>query len=299
MAQASGVEIGVRARRGQTNRLARLARVAQRKPLGSISFLVILAMVIMAIAAPLVAPHDPNELRPSARLQAPNTTFLLGTDQVGRDVLSRLIYGARVSIWVGIMAIVIGTGSGVVIGLVSGFAGGKLDLIVQRVVDAVLAFPGLILALVLVTVLGPGLEKLFIAVGVSIAPGQSRVVRSAVLSIKENVYVEAGRAVGATNTRLLLKYLLPNVMPIIIVLASLLLGAAILIEAGLSFLGLGVQPPTPSWGNMLSAEGRRYMELAPWMAVFPGACIMLVVLAFNLFGDMLRDILDPRLRGSR
>jgi peptide/nickel transport system permease protein len=272
--------------------------IAKKKPVGAFSMFLILAILFIAVFSPLISPFDPNELRPRERLQAPSATYWLGTDQVGRDVLSRLMWGARISIYVGVLAVCIGIGGGSIIGLISGYFGGKVDLVLQRVVDTMMAFPLLIFALVLVTVLGPGITNMMIAIGVAVAPGDARVIRSAVLAIKENTYVEAGRAVGITNTRMIFKYILPNVMAPIIVLASLLVAAAIITEASLSFLGLGVQPPTPSWGNMLSAEGRRYMELAPWLAIAPGFCIMITVLAYNLFGDTLRDILDPRLRGS-
>jgi peptide/nickel transport system permease protein len=278
--------------------MSRLLRIARRKPIGTVSLVIIVALIFIAIFSPWISPYDPNELRPLQRLHAPGGGFLLGTDQVGRDVMSRLFWGARISLYVGVLAVLIGVGLGVTIGITSGYFGGKLDLFFQRVVDTMLAFPSLILALVLVTVLGPGITNMMLAIGVTIAPGDSRVVRSAVLSVKENVYVEAGRAVGVSNMRMLMKYILPNISAPIIVLASLVLANAILIEASLSFLGLGVQPPTPSWGNMLSAEGRRYMELAPWLAIFPGASISICVLVFNLFGDTLRDILDPRLRGT-
>lgn len=298
MAEAVGLAPRVFERPKRKSTAERLLAIAKKKPLGTVSLFVVVALVFVAVFAPLISPYDPNELRPLERLKSPNTTFLLGTDQVGRDVLSRLIWGARISIYVGILAVLIGIGAGTVIGIVSGYFGGKVDLFIQRIVDTMMAFPLLIFALVLVTVLGPGITNMMIAIGIAVAPGDSRVIRSAVLSVKENTYVEAGRAVGVSNMRMLMRYILPNVMAPIIVLASLLIASAIITEASLSFLGLGVQPPTPSWGNMLSAEGRRYMELAPWLAIFPGASISICVLAYNLFGDTLRDILDPRLRGS-
>ncbi|MSQ11157.1 MAG: ABC transporter permease [Dehalococcoidia bacterium] len=279
-------------------RLSELLKIARRKPLGTVAFLILLGLVTAAIFAPLVAAKDPNELRPLLRLQGPSGTFWLGTDQVGRDVFARIVYGSRISIYVGILAVLIGTGTGILIGLISGYFGGWVDLLIQRGVDTMMAFPGLVLALVFVTVLGPGLTNMMIAIGIIVAPGESRVVRSAVLSIKENTYMEAGKAVGVSTTRMLMRYVLPNISAPIIVIASILIANAILIEAALSFLGLGVQPPTASWGNMLSAEGRRYMELAPWLAIAPGAAIMVCVLSFNLFGDTLRDIMDPRLRGT-
>lgn len=298
MAEAVGIEKRVFTGPKRKGRLSELLKIARRKPLGTVAFLILLGLVTAAIFAPLVAAKDPNELRPLLRLQGPSGTFWLGTDQVGRDVFARIVYGSRISIYVGILAVLIGTGTGILIGLISGYFGGWVDLLIQRGVDTMMAFPGLVLALVFVTVLGPGLTNMMIAIGIIVAPGESRVVRSAVLSIKENTYMEAGKAVGVSTTRMLMRYVLPNISAPIIVIASILIANAILIEAALSFLGLGVQPPTASWGNMLSAEGRRYMELAPWLAIAPGAAIMVCVLSFNLFGDTLRDIMDPRLRGT-
>lgn len=298
MAEAVGVSQRVFERPKRKSALAKFARNMRRKPLGAGALVIVVTLWFVAVFAPLVAPYDPIEISPHDKLKSPRWSHPLGTDQLGRDVMSRLVYGARISIWVGVMAVFLGLGGGLIIGLTTGYFGGPLDLIVQRLVDALQAFPALILALVMVTVLGPGVTNMMLALGVTIAPSDSRVIRSAVLSIKSNTYVEAGRAVGVSNFRMLRLYILPNIMAPVIILASLLLATAILLESSLSFLGLGVQPPTPSWGNMLSAEGRRYMELAPWLAIFPGASISICVLGYNLFGDTLRDILDPRLRGS-
>src|SRR6266571_4430904 len=250
----------------------------KRKPLGAVSAALLFVIVLTALFAPVLAPYDPLTTEPEIRLQAPSRAHLFGTDDIGRDVLSRIIYGARISLWVGLLAVGIGTAAGMVIGLLCGYCEGRLDLILQRVMDAVQAIPGLVLALVII-------------------PGNSRIVRGAVLSAKQNRYVEAAQAIGCRHPRIILSHILPNVTAPILVIASIWLGNAILIEATLSFLGVGTQPPTPSWGLMLSSTGRAFMEQAPWLAIFPGLAISLAVLGFNLFGDTLRDIWDPKLRG--
>jgi peptide/nickel transport system permease protein len=276
-----------------------LLRQFWRKPVGLASLMVILAVVVMALFAAQIAPYDPLETHAIDRLQRPNSQYLLGTDQLGRDVLSRIIYGARISLLVGLISVGIGTICGAIVGLISGYFGGILDIAVQRVVDAFQAFPGLILALALMSVFGSGIVQVTIAIAIVIAPSQSRVVRGAVLSVKENQYMEAARAVGAGDLRLIVRHILPNVTAPILILVSTTLGAAILIEGGLSFLGLGTPQPTPSWGGMLSGSGRLHMERVPTLSLFPGIAISLTVLAFNLLGDTLRDIWDPRLRGVR
>jgi ABC-type dipeptide/oligopeptide/nickel transport system permease subunit len=270
-----------------------------RKPLGLISLVLIMVVVVTAIFAEQLAPYDPLESHAADRLQGPNSEYLLGTDQLGRDVLSRIIYGARISLLVGLISVGVSTISGAIVGLFSGYFGGTLDIVVQRIVDAFQAFPGLILALALMSVFGSGIVQVTIAIAIVIAPSQSRVVRSAVLGMKENQYMEAARSIGANDLRLILWHILPNVTAPILILASITLGLAILIEGALSFLGLGTPPPTPSWGGMLSGGSRVYMERAPTLSLFPGIAISLTVLAFNLFGDTLRDIWDPRLRGLR
>ena len=266
--------------------------------MGAASGLVILVLVGVAITAPLIAPHDP--LRTSVdTFREPTLGHPFGTDDIGRDQLSRIIIGARISLYVGLISVFAGTLTGSFLGLVSGFVGGKLDLVVQRVVDGLLAFPGIVLAMALVSVLGTNTTNALLAISIVIAPASSRVIRAATLSVKQDVYVEAARAIGATDRRVIFRHVLPNVTAPILVLMSALFGAAILIEASLSFLGLATQPPDPSWGLMLSTGGRRYMEIAPWLAIAPGLAISVTVLAFNLFGDVVRDVLDPRLRGSR
>jgi peptide/nickel transport system permease protein len=271
---------------------------ARRKPLGAVAALILLVLVVTAICAPLLAPHDPYKQSFRARLQPPSQQYLLGTDTIGRDLLSRIIYGARISLGIGLVATCIGTLFGTLIGLVSGFWGGKFDLLLQRVVDCLLSFPTLILALAIVAVLGSSITNVVLAIAIVQTPRVSRIVRGNALIVKEEAYIEAARAIGCRSWRILLRYMLPNVMAPIVVVASINLGNAIVIEAALGFLGLGTPPPIPSWGEMLSGAGKQYMVYAPWLAIFPGVAISLAVLGFNLLGDALRDILDPRLRGT-
>jgi peptide/nickel transport system permease protein len=273
-----------------------LGRILKRKPLGLASAVVLSALVLTAIFADVFAPYDPLATQPEIRLASPSWAHLFGTDDIGRDVLSRVIHGARISLWVGLLAVGIGTLAGTIIGLACGYWEGRLDIILQRLMDAIQAIPGLMLALAIVSVLKPNTTNAMLAIAVVIIPGNSRIVRGAVLSAKQNRYVEAAEALGCRQPRILVTHILPNVTAPILIIASIWLGNAILIEATLSFLGLGTQPPTPSWGLMLSSTGRAFMEQAPWLAVFPGLAISLAVLSFNLFGDTLRDAWDPRLR---
>jgi peptide/nickel transport system permease protein len=273
----------------------------RRKPLGAISAVILCGLIATAALAPLIAPYDPyrfnlNERGLPIRLQPPDATFLCGTDTHGRDVLSRLIYGARVSLIVGFLSVAIGTLAGTLIGLVSGYWEGSIDQALQRLVDTLMAFPGIVLALAVLSVFGQSLPNIILVIGLVIAPGASRVVRGTVLSVKPNTYVDAARAAGAPSWRIILRHIVPNVSAPILIIASVWLGNAIVIEAALSFLGLGTPPPTPTWGGMLSGEGRRSLETAPYLAIFPGLAISIVVLAFNMFGDAVRDLLDPRLR---
>jgi peptide/nickel transport system permease protein len=280
----------------QLNRHQALWGVIKRKPLGIASAALIALLVFTAIFANVLAPYDPLSAQPEIRLARPSWEHPFGTDDIGRDVLSRVIYGSRISLWVGLLAVGIGTFAGMIIGLVSGYWEGWLDLGLQRVMDALMAIPGLILALAIVSVLTPSTTNAMLAVAVVIIPGNSRIVRGAVLSAKQNPYVEAAQALGCRHLRIIASHILPNVTAPILIIASIWLGNAILIEASLSFLGLGTQPPTPSWGLMLSSTGRAFMEQAPWLAIFPGLAISLAVLGFNLFGDTLRDAWDPKLR---
>jgi len=273
-----------------------LALALRRKPLGAASATLLAVLVLTAIFADVLAPYDPLETRPEIRLQAPSRAHLFGTDDIGRDVFSRVVHGSRISLWVGLLAVGIGTAAGMVIGLACGYCEGRLDLMLQRVMDAIQAIPGLVLALAIVSVLKPSTTNAMLAIAMVIIPGNSRIVRGAVLSTKQNRYVEAAQALGCRHLYILAKHIVPNVTAPILVIASIWLGNAILIEATLSFLGVGTQPPTPSWGLMLSSTGRAFMEQAPWLAIFPGMAISLAVLAFNLFGDTLRDAWDPKLR---
>ena len=269
----------------------------KRKPLGAAAASIILLIVSAAIFADVLAPYDPLFTHPEIRLAPPGWQHPFGTDDIGRDVFSRIIYGARISLWVGLLAVGIGTVAGTIIGLICGYWEGQLDLVLQRFMDALMAIPGLILALAIVSVLTPNTTNAMLAIAVVIIPGNSRIVRGAVLSAKQNQYVEAARALGCGHLRMIVSHILPNVTAPILIIASIWLGNAIFIEASLSFLGLGTQPPTPSWGLMLSSTGRAFMEQAPWLAIFPGLAISLAVLGFNLFGDTLRDVWDPKLRG--
>jgi ABC-type dipeptide/oligopeptide/nickel transport system permease subunit len=264
--------------------------------LGTLSALIIIALVLIAIFASFIAPYDPNASVGKGLLRPGENGFLLGTDFLGRDVLSRIIYGARISLRVSVIAVTIGTVGGMLVGMVSGYFGGKSDLVIQRVVDSVQAFPALVLLIALISVVGANTNNAMLAIGVLLIAGTSRVVRSAVLTVRGLAYIDASRVIGVSNVRIMLRHVLPNVLAPIIVLASIALGDAIIIEAGLSFLGLGTQPPTASWGQMLSGDGRQYMLTRPGLAIFPGLAIAFTVLAFNLLGDSIRDILDPKLR---
>lgn len=278
-----------------------LLDVARRKPLGTAGAVVTLLLILSAVLAPLIAPFDPYDFNLTdqglpLRQQAPNGEFLFGTDALGRDVLSRIIYGARVSLMVGFLSVALGTAVGTAIGLASGFWGGKVDQVLQRIVDTFMAFPGIVLALAVIAVLGQSLMNIILVIAIVIAPGTSRVIRGAVLAIKENVYIEAARSIGASDLRISIRHVLPNVFAPVIIIATAWVGNAIVIEAALSFLGMGTPPPTPTWGGMLAGEGQRNLENAPWLAIFPGLAISIVVLSFNMLGDALRDVLDPRLR---
>ena len=266
-------------------------------PVGGGSALVLVVLIGSALAAWADLAGDPF-ISGRNRLEAPSSEFLFGTDQIARDVFARVLHGAVISLYVGFLATALAGGLGSFIGLLSGFAGGWFDLVMQRVVDALLSIPGLVLALFLAAVFDPSTETGVLAITIAITPAVSRVIRSAVLAAKENVYVEAARSIGATPLRVMVRHVLPNVTAPILIMMSTLLGAAILIEASLAFLGMGAQEPDPSWGVMLRSA-RQFMEVAPWLVLAPGAAISLTVLAFNLLGDRIRDVLDPRLRGSR
>ena len=281
-----------------TGFLSGVWRLIRKQPVGAVCAIFLLFVVVVAVTAPVIAPYNPNKFV-SKRLDKPGPKFLLGTDSVGRDVLSRVIYGAQISLMAGVISVSLATVVGAAVGITSGYFGGKYDLFVQRVVDAFMSFPPLLLAMLLVALLGPNLRNAMIAIAFGIMPYQSRVIRSTVLSLKQEQYIEAARALGASPLRVIFQHILPNIAPVIIILASLQVAGAITAEAALSFLGLGTQPPTASWGEMLSGPGRTHMETAPWIVLGPGVAISLTVLAFTLLGDTVRDVLAPRLRGSR
>lgn len=265
-----------------------------RNPIGLIGAAIVLATMLWALLAPLVSPYSPSA-QGAGRLVPPSLAHPMGTDELGRDVASRIIYGSRVSLQVGAVSVVLALVAGTLIGGIAGFFGGRLDDYLMRLVDVLFAFPGLVLAIVIAGLLGPSRTNAMIAIGIVYAPAFARVIRGSVLSVMAESYVEAARVVGASDLRIMARHLLPNILAPIIVMTTVYLSTAILSEASLSFLGLGSQPPEPSWGGMLNAA-RRFMELAPWLAIFPGCAIMLVVLGFNFLGDGLRDVLDPRLR---
>jgi peptide/nickel transport system permease protein len=270
----------------------------RHKPLGAVGGLIVVVLLLLAVLAPWIAPYSYDETIPGARMKTPGAQFWMGTDNLARDVFSRVVYGASVSVTVGFGAVLLANVLATLVGVTSGYFGGAYDIAVQRVVDAWQSFPFLVVILSMMAVLGPGLLNLIFALGVLGAAAGSRVIRGATISVMQNTYVEAARALGAGHLRIMLRYLLPNVAATIIILATIGLGAAILAESALSFLGFGVPPPYPSWGAMLSGSGRSFMYRAPWMAIWPGAAISLAVFGFNMLGDALRDVLDPRLRGG-
>jgi peptide/nickel transport system permease protein len=270
----------------------------RRKPLGALGGLIVLVMILMAVFANWIAPYTYDETIRGARMKAPGAQFWMGTDNLGRDIFSRVVYGARVSVTVGFGAVLLANFLAATVGITSGYFGGKYDICVQRVVDAWQSFPFLVVILSIMAVLGPGLMNVILALGVLGAAAASRVIRGATIAVAQNQYIEAARAVGAGHVRIMCRYIFPNVAATIIILATIGLGGAILAESALSFLGFGVPPPYPAWGAMLSGSGRSYMYTAPWMAIWPGAAISLAVFGFNMLGDALRDLLDPRLRGS-
>ncbi|RMF91201.1 MAG: ABC transporter permease [Nitrospinota bacterium] len=258
---------------------------------------IVLTMVIIAIIAPWIVPYSPSAQYPDYVLKGPSSRHLLGTDMYGRDLLSRIIWGTRVSLEVGVSSVVLGFLIGTPLGIIAGYFGGKIEALIMRMTDIMLAFPLLLLALIIVTVLGSSLTNEIIAIGVGLIPNFVRLSRSLVLSLKENEFIMAAQAAGSSNLRIMIRHLFPNMVATLIVMASLYVASSIRVEAGLSFLGLGVPPPTPSWGNILS-EGRQYIKCCSWITTFSGLAIMIAVLAFNIVGDAIRDILDPRLRGE-
>ena len=273
-------------------------RLIKEKPLGSVGGGITLILLLIAIFCDVIAPYGYNETRVTGFLEEPSVNNWLGGDQLGRDIFSRIIYGARISVIVALVATTVSIIVTVGVGGTSGYFGGKYDLVVQRFVDAWMCFPGLVLLLIIMSLVGPGLWNVIFVLGFSAGVAGSRVIRGAVMTVKENVYVQAAVAIGCSPSRILSRHVLPNVMAPIIVLFTIRLPSMILQEAAISFLGFGIPPPIPSWGGMLSAEGRTYMFLRPGIAIFPGLALSIVVFSVNMFGDALRDLLDPRLRGG-
>lgn len=279
------------------NAISRITRFLRKQPLGSVGLLIVIAMVLTAVFAPLMSSFNPIENSLESMLQAPGTPFLLGTDEFGRDVLTRIMYGARTALTVGLVSAFVGSTTGLVLGVASAYFGGKFDLIFQRVMDVFMAFPLIIMALAVVSIFGTGVQNVILAITIPFIPRCARVVRSSALAIREIPYIDAARANGFSNTRIILRHMVPNVMAPYLIMLTASVGQAILLEASLSFLGLGVQEPTPAWGLMLR-NAQDYIESAPWVAIWPGVAITLAVFGFNIFGDALRDALDPRLRSQ-
>ena len=298
MSDATGIPSAEIAPKRRSRLADFFGRLVREKPLGTASGIIILILILVAIFADVLAPYPYKEIHLVDRMQGPSAQYLLGTDHIGRDFLSRLIHGARLSIFVGLAATALNVVVAVLIGGTSGFLGGKLDLAVQRFVDAWMAFPGLILLLTIMSIAGRGMLQIILVLGISGGIGGSRVLRGAVIGIKENDYFLAARAIGSPTTATLIRHVLPNIMPVMIIIFSINIGGVIIAEASLSFLGFGLPLEIPSWGAMLSREGRLYMEMAPWLAFWPGLCLTIVVYSLNMFGDALRDLLDPRLRGG-
>ncbi len=274
-------------------------RFVAKNPLGAAGLFMVLLMVIIGVFVPFFQRYNPITPDYNHMLEGPSWTHFLGTDEFGRDLWSRVVGGTRVSLQVSFASVAIGSVLGLFLGIISGYFGGIVDDVLQRLVEIKLSLPGILLAIALMTAFGPGVDKVIIAIALSFVGRALRTMRGSVLSVKENVYIEAARAIGASNMRIMLRHILPNVMAPFLIVASSALGGAILQESTLSFLGLGVPPPTPSWGRMLSGSASQYAMSAPWMVIFPGVAITWLVLGFNLFGDALRDVWDPRLRGSQ
>ena len=273
-------------------------RLWKKKPLGTACGIILLILIFVAIFGGVLTPYPYDELHLVDRLQGSSAKYLLGTDQLGRDFLSRIIYGARISVLIGLTVTTLNVVLSTLIGGISGFFGGKLDLGVQRFVDTWISFPGLLLLLTVMSIVGRGLPQIILVLAISGGIGGSRVIRSAVIGIKENVYFEAAEAIGSSRFRPFLRHVIPNVMPIIIISFSMRIGDVILTLASLGFLGFGLPPEIPDWGGLLSQEGRRFMDIAPHLALWPGLALTITVWSLNMFGDAVRDLLDPRLRGG-
>lgn len=282
-------------------------RLIKEKPLGTVGLVIVLLLLFAGIFADLawlglpdvgIASYGVNETHMKETLSPPSATYILGTDNLGRDLFTRVIYGARISMIVGLFATLIAIFLSTVIGVTTGYIGGKYDMVVQRFVDAWLCFPGLVILILIMSVVGPGMFNIIVVLGLRYGLGMSRIVRGSVISARENVYVEAAVAIGCNTNRILWRHILPNIIAPVIVLFTTRMPIIILQEANLSFLGFGIPPPAPSWGGMLSGAGRSFMYLAPWLVIWPGLALASVVYGINMFGDAMRDLLDPRLRGG-
>ena len=299
MAEAAAARVEVLRRRGLGGRFAKgLFRFIRRKPLGALGLFIVVGMVLIAVLAPWISPNSPLKFHPLHlnEYSFPSGRFFMGTDYLGRDVTSRIFHGARVSLMIAFMATFLGTGIGAVIGVFSGYVGGRFDMWIQRLMDVLLAFPGLVLALAVIAALGPSTTNVVLAIFAPIIPRANRVVRSSALAIKEFQFIDAARSIGAGNLRIMARHVAPNCTAPWLIVVTGQLGTAIIIEASLSFLGLGTQEPNPSWGAMLSGTAATFVRTAPWLSIFPGLFLSVTVFGFNVLGDALRDVLDPRLR---
>lgn len=276
-----------------------LGRLFREKPFGAVAGVVFVLFILAGLFADALAPYGFNEISPIERLKPPTWRHLFGTDNLGRDLFSRCLYGARLSVIIGFSAAFLATVISVLIGTLTGYIGGRIDMVGQRFVDAYMSFPELVILIAVVSVVGPGMPQIIAVLSFAFGIAGSRIIRSAVVAVREHMYVHASLSIGASTHRILWRHILPNIMPPIIVLFTTRVGAVILVESGLSFLGLGVPPPAPTWGGLLSGSGRTYMFQGPWLALAPGLCLTILVYAINVFGDALRDLLDPRMRGSR
>ncbi|GGC60693.1 ABC transporter permease [Chelatococcus reniformis] len=276
-----------------------LRRLVREKPFGAAAGVVFVLFLLCGIFADVLAPYGYNQISPIQRLKPPSWAYPFGTDNLGRDLLSRCLYGAQLSVIIGLSAAALATVISVLIGTLTGYLGGRFDMITQRFVDAYMSFPELIILITVVSVVGPGMPQIIVILSLILGISGSRIIRGAVISVREHMYVHAAQSIGASTGRILWRHILPNIMPPIIVLFTTRVGTVILAESGLSFLGLGVPPPAPTWGGLLSGSGRTYMFQGPWLALAPGLCLTSVIFATNVFGDALRDLLDPRMRGTR
>ncbi len=293
---------GSLARVVERKRPSRLAdfvtRLAREKPLGAVGAVITVVLILVAVFADFVAPYQMNELHKEFMLNAPSARFLLGTDNLGRDILSQIIYGARISIAIGLLGSLLGTVLCALIGILCGYVGGRFDMLIQRLVDAWMSFPGLLILMVILSIAGTGIWQIILVLGIRLGIVGSRVIRSATLGIREDVYLKAARVAGCSTARILFRHILPNVLAPTIILFTTEVPNMILTEASLSFLGYGIAPPAPSWGRMLGGSARQYLLQAPWMALWPGLALSLVVYGVSILGDAVRDILDPRLKGG-